>query len=867
MPRKKNDQSQSEADLSFGPQMDIPNRAERKALLKEMAEAAKKGLREDAPGAGEYAVYAEKMQALDEQMDELSALDEWGIPKPLTAEQKAALAAAMEEAAMAGEAYLAEAKQAAGQEQELKQGLPGLVGKLQGVLSHDYSTLQSYDPASKLSLPELMEKSRCKTIQLGTTQIDSMGGAQSSRIPMSLVNEKGEKRQGFLTKANSIELKKTFEAGLEHASRYLDDEAAEQLGKLLENHRKLRKIPADKSDEYVIADMFGCFYNKDHPVNMRNLGFMLGKLGVKATIHQRAAQAMIKAWEPLNKVSTYFNGRELGLKDGERVDRRNSGMSAVAEVLGKPNILSRSTDVKFTDGQGKVVEGTFMDYAQGLDLNSRHKDHYQRIADDPFTGSSQPGAFFKQVSDLQVVDFLCGNIDRHSANLTYIVDDNGKLIGVQGIDNDSSLGCNAPGEKSQQRLPGTANMGVISKSMADKITGMNAAMLKFALRGKGLTEEQLDCAALRLGQLKEAIRKGEEHYKNRDLAADLKQKKEKTKCQAYDEGFLRTVPDEDFAKLKLRHLCPTEPVNKMGWQKNLFGEIRYWVPGLIRNARKEGVAFVPKDKREEKAPELKEVDTAGKSLNEKLGVNKLSEPLTGISNLVKFPAYDNKFGGKKNVDELTSGNRTSKQFTELVKEVKALEKLQKHFGKLNAAGLPLTGQEYRQYYEKVQASLASIEEKKQLYMQNKMRQRKVTEEKDLRGKNDYEQHRINYVKSVGTYVNRAKYRFGKLTPPDKLLTNEEEVRAQAEQRDLEERRAAKAALEQLHKEKGLASPEQVKSALKELHAQDGKDLTEKKEALESQSPESAEIAGKYMQEQQKAAEELKKQQEPQGPVL
>jgi hypothetical protein len=849
MPKKKNGQAVSEVDPSFGPQMDIPNRAERKALLKEMAEAAKKGLREDAPGAGEYAVYAEKMQALDEQMDELSALDEWGIPKPLTAEQKAALAAAMEETALAGEAYLTEAKKAAGQEQEPKQGLPGLVGKLQGVLSHDYAAVQAYDPASKLSLPEVMEKSRCKTIQLGTTQIDSMGGAQSSRIPMSLVNEKGEKRQGFLTKANTIELKKTYEAGLQAASKYLDDEANEQLGKLLENHRKLRKIPADKSDEYVIADMFGCFYHKDRPVNLRNLGFMLGKLGVKTTINQRAAQAMIKAWEPLNKVSTYFNGRELGLKDGERVDRRNSGMSAVAEVLGKPNILSRSTDVKFTDGKGKVVEGTFMDYAQGLDLNSKHKDHYQRIADDPFTGSSKPGAFFKQVSDLQVVDFLCGNIDRHSANLTYIVDDKGKLIGVQGIDNDSSLGCNAPGEKSQQRLPGTANMGVISKSMADKITGMNAAMLKFALRGKGLTEEQLDCAALRLGQLQEAIRKGEEHYKNRDLAADLKKKKEKTECQAYDEGFLRTVPDEDFAKLKLRHLCPTEPVNKMGWQKNLFGEIRYWIPGLIRDARKEGINFVPKDKREEKAPELTEVDTTGKTLKEKLGVRNIQDSITGISNLVNIRDRE-KFGDRQHVDELTEGKRTSRQFTALVKEVKALEAMQKYFHKINASGLPLTGQEYRQYYEKVQASLNSIEEKKRLYMENKMRQRKVTEEKDLRGKNDYEQRRIDYVKNVGKYVNKAKFRFGNLTPPDELLKDQEEVRAQAEQRDLDDRKAAKKALDELLASKGLGSAEALRTA------QRGGD-----------APEDAELRDKFAAEQQKAAEELKKQQEPQGPVL
>ena len=391
-------------------------------------------------------------------------------------------------------------------------------------------------------------------------------------------------------------------------------------------------------------------------------------------------------------------------------------------------------------------------------------------------------------------------------------------------------------------------------------------MLKFSLRGKGLTEEQLDFAALRLGQLQDAIRKGEEHYKDRDLDADLKQKKEKNECQAYDEGFLRTVPDEDFAKLKIRNLCPTEPVNKLGWQKNLFGELRYWIPGLIRGARKKGVSFVPTDQREEKAPELTEVDTAGKSLNEKLSVRNIQDSITGISNLVSIRDRE-KFGGRQHVDELTEGKRTSKQFTALVKEVKALEAMQKYFHKINASGLPLTGQEYRQYYEKVQASLDSIEEKKRLYMANKMRQRKVTEEKDLRGKNDYEQRRIDYVKNVGKYVNKAKFRFGKLTPPDELLKDQDEVRAQAEQRDLEERRAAKEALEKLHREKGLASPEQVKNALNELYEQAGKDLAAKKKALENRSPEAAEIAGKYLSEQQKAAEELKKQQEPQGPVL
>ena len=58
--------SKSEIDKeSAGPQLDLPDRVRRKALLREMAEAAQKGLDENAPGGREYAEYAQKMQALD----------------------------------------------------------------------------------------------------------------------------------------------------------------------------------------------------------------------------------------------------------------------------------------------------------------------------------------------------------------------------------------------------------------------------------------------------------------------------------------------------------------------------------------------------------------------------------------------------------------------------------------------------------------------------------------------------------------------------------------------------------------------------------------------------------------------------------
>lgn len=131
-----------------------------------------------------------------------------------------------------------------------------------------------------------------------------------------------------------------------------------------------------------------------------------------------------------------------------------------------------------------------------------------------------------------------------------------------------------------------------------------------------------------------------------------------------------------------------------------------------------------------------------------------------------------------------------------------------------------------------------------------MRQRGAREEKDLRGKNAYEQRRIDYSKNVGTYVERAKTRFLKLTPPDELLKDKDEVRAQAEQRDLDDRKAAKKALDDLLASKGLGSAEALRKA------QRGGD-----------APADAELRDKFRTEQEKAAGEAEKDRQPGGPQL
>ena len=58
------------------------------------------------------------------------------------------------------------------------------------------------------------------------------------------------------------------------------------------------------------------------------------------------------------------------------------------------------------------------------------------------------GKVLQQLSDIEVLDFICGNVDRHMGNLIYTVENN-KIVSVKGVDNDSSFGNlkGVPGEE------------------------------------------------------------------------------------------------------------------------------------------------------------------------------------------------------------------------------------------------------------------------------------------------------------------------------------------------------------------------------------------------------------------------------------
>ena len=213
-------------------------------------------------------------------------------------------------------------------------------------------------------------------------------------------------------------------------------------------------------------------------------------------------------------------------------------------MLGQPELLARSKPLTVVHN-GETVEGTFMELAKGS-----HRSHISK--NDPILKCSRDSydnpQLLKSIADLQIVDYLCCNVDRHGGNLTYIVDNSDpnkpKVTGVQGIDNDMSFGVRRMGGDTSF-FEGTTTFNdilVISRSMADKVLNMDAQKYINSLRGQGLERDACQAAARRLNTLKEKIREGEKHFEGEE-------------SDRLERGMLRVVSDEEWEKFDLDKLA------------------------------------------------------------------------------------------------------------------------------------------------------------------------------------------------------------------------------------------------------------------------------------------------------------------------
>ena len=775
--------------------------AQRRKLIQQLRQLEQEG--RNVPG---YAEYLEKMSALDQQMESLCRPDSWGVTRPLDEASLTQLRQAIQDTAMAGETYIQNVRQTMRNNKKisLKKGAPGIVNALQGILAHDAQVLGRFDPSLGMSLPQVLESARTRTLILGDQEMASVSGNQNARIPLSIQRADGKQYRGVFTKATYSRVGKSIQDALVEVEEEIPTEAGKQEFHTIMDKLRVwfkKKHPKDPVPDDVRLFLYGV---ESHTALGAGRPGYIGRpmfewsrfceaigldqqlIGTDAlrTLGARAVKIRYR------NTSEMINLLDLKVDDGARIDSRNGAMSAVADLLGTSHLLARSTNMRFTDGEGRVQEGTVMDYGKGLDLND-DLSLFKQVNDAPFAGPEGHKAL-RQLADLQALDYICGNVDRHAGNIMYETNEAGDIVGIQGIDNDSSFGSFANGAGKYNRLPGTGDMNCISKTMSNTIMNLDPSQLRFMLRGRGLTERELDFSVKRLNDLKQAIRAGKEHYKNHPPINSGTEK-------PFDKGFLRTVSDEEFNHVTLAQLSGDPE------QKNLFGEVRDFMASRLKHARLEGYNFDPAARAQAQEKQLPERKLQGQTYNG----GELLKAIRGSEKLVREGAF--------NIDNLTTKRRgSSPQFDSMVTATKKLALLEQKLAqemqqRQEQNHLHFSAVEYERLRRPIDEARSELETTADTYLKKKMRERGARTLEQLRGKNPYEQARIDHAKKI---LDHAKALAVPQPIPEKVLAAEEgeglEIKVGNQLSVEEEARVAFKMLQEIHKQHGLKAPQEYK---------------------------------------------------------
>lgn len=717
------------------PELYFPSRANRRRLLAELKQAAAGA---DLDANQYYRAYVEALENLDRRMDECSAPDKNGLPRNLSVEDRDRLLEDIVKVGNAGEDLIITAQN------DRKAGLTAvapMADRLQSLLARDFEALKEYAPENgPKSLPELQAEARTQTIDLRNRNLGGMSNLQNTRIPMTFVNTKGEKRKGVFTKASHVRVKGQFLDLLERAKAQCDtQEARDELDGFLAKYREANigrakhhvgRIAPETSDDYMVGFLFHELYTVNENEELSRVDLIAHIPGINwALIPKKVQNTLAKGLTELkDNVSNEINAYGLELPDGARLDNRNTCMSAVASLLGVPDLLAKSVNMKFIGEDGKTTEGTFMDFGKGVDLYKKPK-LFRHVGTYPFSAETR-GKLFRQLADLQILDHICMNQDRHCGNLLYDLDKEGNVIGIQGIDNDSSFGTTYYPARRFNRVK------VISGSMAEKLKHITPAMLKFTLRGRGLSPQELDMAATRLNHVKLAIK----------------------------EKRIQVVPDKAFAKYDIDQLS----VNSKEYGENIFHQMKSFFDPRERDM---DLSFTPLP--DQQTPDFGEVSTTSRQST----VGGLKDSLGQVGRLIR----NDETGFR--VEKLSSVMRgSSPEFKEMIQAARNTAALQQKLlqnKKLQDEQL-LFEEGALEAYEEVNQSYEILRGKAETYLRHKAGP--DGDPATVTGKNDYEQSHIDYARKLLQAVDQYKENLAPNTQEEVENFQETMTRRRIEQR-------------------------------------------------------------------------------------
>ena len=432
------------------------------------------------------------------------------------------------------------------------------------VLEKDINVLKSFNPQNPISLSEVLEKSRTHKIVLDSSKLQTVGGALSTRRPIRT----NDGRKGFFT---PITIYNQDEKWAEKLKDYeeifgsISDECKDKLNLL-------------KSDEKLQIEVSRHIWKKTVTKEQKNLPEMkervtklacelgMGKSAdeVQALFNEKPEHydSMVDFMNSVISIATKQRVMAVsGIKKGDNISIRNCAMTDVAQMLGCPHLLANSTEMT-VEIDGQEIKGVFMETAKGTDTHRlKENDLIFKAKESSFNSISS----VQQILDLQVLDYICGNTDRHSANLCYQFQKNKsgdvRFVGVQGIDNDCAFGrLNPQNGQSVMKMVTPEKMQYMTKSMAMTLKGLKREALEMKLAQYNFSKEEMEALWDRVKTLKNAV---------------MNKNKEKNKIIIVDKEYLLNVPIQRKNYLKYVQNMAMNCVLGEKYKVNEEGDIKY----------------------------------------------------------------------------------------------------------------------------------------------------------------------------------------------------------------------------------------------------------------------------------------------------
>ena len=379
-----------------------------------------------------------------------------------------------------------------------------LVKELGTVASRDLKMINGLNKENPGTLKNAVKEARISKLRFSTENLPKTGGVQSTRIPIKKTN--GQK--GYFTAATTYNLDQMWTEAVTKQIKNIPKQYREIFEKLKTDITLqtafVRSLPKTLHDVKFTKNSTS--FALATPLSDMGFG-SFEEVQEMLDNNEKMGQAVLDIAHGIldHKITIGFM-ESAGINKNARIDLRNCAMSNMAKLLCHSELLAEAKPMEiYIDG--KAVDGVFMENAEGVDINNLNADNDIKTTPENFFNSHA----LSQLADLQVLDYICGNVDRHNGNIIFqfekLPDGTQRVQSIKGIDNDCSFGTIQLNKEERVflKMAGPAGIGYINKEMADKLANMNIDVLKLVLANDGLSHDEIKAASDRMEMVKELI--------------------------------------------------------------------------------------------------------------------------------------------------------------------------------------------------------------------------------------------------------------------------------------------------------------------------------------------------------------------------